>query len=540
MKKTRMTPNNVLITHARGFTADPHKPHAEAVLIQGDRIAFVGSAEQAHSFCPADTHVIDAQGCTLMPGFIDSHFHLLLGSLQLAAIQLDQVKTLEEFIQAVRTFAAAHPTKEWLEGHGLLYSIRLPQGETLNRHHLDMAEAQRPLVVVAYDGHTAWANTVALERAGILHGRELPPGNEIVMGQDGKASGELREPAALAPISDLIPEPDAVQKQALLKQGLALAAQAGITSVHNMDGDLEQLQLYTTLLERAEMTLRIYLPFTVTPEMPLEALAEAQAMQNEASGNVVRAGCVKFFIDGVIESYTGLLVDEYADQPGYCGEAQFSAEDYLRLTSACDRLGLQIFTHSVGDGGVRRVLDTYEAISNTNPPRQRRHRVEHIELLHPADLPRFQQLGVIASMQPAHCPLSVSDPDPWRMRAGRQRWQHSFAWSDVRRSGAVLVFGSDWPVVTLNPMRGLYAALCRQPWEEGLPHHRQTLTDALHSYTNLAAYAEFMENEKGMLRKGMLADLVLLDANLETLAPQEIEKVRPVLTMCDGQIVFEG
>jgi predicted amidohydrolase YtcJ len=245
-------------------------------------------------------------------------------------------------------------------------------------------------------------------------------------------------------------------------------------------------------------------------------------------------------MDGVIESYTGLLVDDYVGRPGIKGEANYEMEHFNRLAIEADRLGFQIFVHAVGDGAVRRTLDAYQTIQQVNGRRDSRHRVEHIELIHPVDLHRFAELGVIASMQPLHSPLEANDPDIWPSRVGEDRWACSFAWRTLRRAGAHLAFGSDWPVVTQNPYLGLYAALNRQPWRPGLPDQRQTLADTIAGYTRDAAYAEFQEQEKGQLRPGMLADMVLLSADLETLPPQEVAQVRPLVTMVDGRVVYEG
>ena len=201
---------------------------------------------------------------------------------------------------------------------------------------------------------------------------------------------------------------------------------------------------------------------------------------------------------------------------------------------------MQVYTHAVGDLGVRRVLDAYENAQKRNGRRDSRHRVEHIELIHPQDLPRFKELGVLASMQPLHSPMRVDENDVWPMRVGRQRWPLSFAWQTLRESEARLVFGSDWPVVTQDPLRGVSNAVNRLPWEEGMPHQRQTLADTLIAYTRDAAYAEFQEHQKGQLREGFLADLVMLPEDLFEVPPQEIASLKPSLTMVDGRVVYEA
>jgi hypothetical protein len=289
------------------------------------------------------------------------------------------------------------------------------------------------------------------------------------------------------------------------------------------------------------LALRVYCPYSVTPDTPPESLAEAVAMRRAVQSDMVRGGCVKFFMDGVIETYTGLLLDDYSGQPGNCGGALFSAEHFTRMATEADRLGLQIFVHATGDGAVRRTLDGFEAAQQHNGRRNSRHRIEHIELIHPDDLPRFAELGVIASMQPAHVPLQTpDDPDVWPARVGPERWGRSFAWQTLRRARARLAFGSDWPVAPPDPLLGLHAALSRRPWQPGLPDQRQTLAEAITGYTRDAAYAEFQEQHKGQLKAGMRADMVLLSSDIFATPPEEIDQIQPVITICDGRIVYQG
>ncbi|GAB4435337.1 MAG: amidohydrolase [Anaerolineae bacterium] len=532
-------PADILITNARVFAATPAQPPAEAVAVQGQRIVFVGSQADALAWRGPATRVIDAAGGSLLPGLIDSHYHLIHGSYGLGDIQLEDVTDLDGLTAAVRQYAAAHPNTLWLQGVGLRYSA-LP-GNHLTRHQLDAIEPARPLVVKAYDGHTAWANTEALRRGGILtENPPVGPNSEIKREADGQtAAGELVEPGAFDHVYNQIPPLTRAEKLALLKQGAAYAASLGLTAVHNMYGDAAQMALLTHLEQAGDLPLRVLMPLHVTPDMPLESLAEAVQMRAD-SARLVRGGAVKFFMDGVIETFTGLLVDDYAGRPGDRGDALFSADHFNRFAIQADRMGLQIAVHAVGDGAVRRTLDGFAAARQANGPRDSRHRVEHIELIHPDDLPRFAQLGVIASMQPAHAPLTVRDPDPWLKNVDEGRWACSFAWQTIRQAGARLAFGSDWPVATADPLVGLHYALNRQPWAPGLPPQRQTLAEAITSYTYDAAFTEFAEQQRGSLQAGLLADLVLLSEDIFALPPEEVARAKPLLTMCDGRIVFEA
>src|SRR5262245_10022816 len=412
-------PADLLILNARAITLDPAQPQAEALAVSGDRIAFVGSAADAVGLRGPRTRVIDAAGRTLIPGIIDSHYHLLWGALKLDDIRFEGVGSYAEMTTVVHAYAAAHPDKPWLVGYGLGYDM-LPGHAALTRQHLDAIIADRPLIVVAFDLHTAWANTRALQLANLLHGGVCEPGNAIVMAGDGTASGELREPGAYNQVMGLVPQPDDVQSRKLLHKGLAQAAAYGITSIHNMDGDAQQMARYAELEDRGELTLRVSIPYLATPATPPEALAEAVAMR-DAQTELVRSNRVKFFMDGVVESYTALMLDDYADSPGNCGTSIFTAEQFTRMATEADRLGLAIAVHAIGDGAVRRTLDGFAHARRLNGRRDSRHRIEHIEVLHPDDLPRFRELGVIASMQPLHAAIS-SPGQVWAQRVGEERW----------------------------------------------------------------------------------------------------------------------
>ena len=530
---------DMIITGAKVFTADRDAPTADAVAVKGDRIVFVGSHRGAMEWRGAATRVVDGQGCTLMPGFIDCHFHLLMGALTLDKIHYETCFTYANVRQAIQTFAAENPAEPWLTGFGLRYNLG-PGNTPLTRQHLDAILADRPLVITAYDGHTSWANSLALRQAGIFHGGECPPNSEIVLDAHGEATGELVEHAAKY-IDRVLPVPDEDHKRRMLHKGAQVAAQMGVTSVYNMDGDDEQAALYSALEADGKLSVRVYVPYSIRVETPFEAIEkEAFPMKAKYQTPLVRAGCVKLFMDGVIETYTGLMVDPYTDNPTTCGESNYSVDHFNRNIVEADRLGLQISVHSVGDGGVRRVLDAYALAQAINGRRDSRHRIEHIEVIHPADLSRFQELGVIASMQPMHAPPAVDDGDIWQFRVGEGRWPLSFAWTTIRQAGATLVFGSDWPVASQNPLLGVHNTLNRKPWAEGMPHHRLPLADTLIAYTRDAAYAEFQEHHKGQLKAGTLADMVLLSEDIFNIPVEQMKEVHPQLTLLGGKITYEA
>ncbi|MGQ0484351.1 MAG: amidohydrolase [Hyphomicrobiales bacterium] len=550
----------VIITNGRVLTMDEAAPRAEALVLRGREIAYVGDARQALALKSNGTRLIDAGGGTVLPGFIEGHMHLFAGAGELDHLQLFGVQGFDALKATVVAYLGDHPGSDLLIGEQADYTI-LSKDEPVTRQHLDRIVADRPFMMFAPDHHTAWANSIALKRAGIFEGRKLGPGNEIVMGPDGLANGELREGEAIDPVRSLSksgirdrlglvtggepePRPTAAEFEhdlSVMKRGLAHCARHGITSIHNMDGNLYTLELLEELDRRGELLARVRVPFHMKNFMALGALEKASAMHQRHHSEKLASGFVKVFVDGVLDSWTAVMLDDYADRPGWRGEPLFKPEHFAQVAVEADRRGLQIAVHAIGDGAVRIVLDGYEAARKANGKRDARHRIEHIEVVHPADIPRFKALGVIASMQPLHPPGSLGLPlEPTISRIGEAKWPYAYAWNTLRAAGARLVFASDWPVSAIDPIRSVQSAMTRKLWKDGLPDHRQSLAQALSSYTRDGAFAEFMEARKGMLRPGMLADVAILSGDLEATDPQARHHVKPIVTICDGHVTYQG
>jgi len=526
-------PADIIITNAKIFTSDESNPRAEAVAVKGNRILYVGNNEGAEALRGEKTRVIDGQSHTLTPGFIDTHVHLLWGSIWMGNAQLQEVRTKEDLKKVLLDFAAENKTDQWVVGRGIRYNI------VSTRQELDEIIAERPVYIGAFDGHTAWANTKALEMAGILD-NNIDLVNGIVMRDEhGLAAGELREGDAMRAVFDLVPVPDSNRKRELLKLGIKEFNKTGITSVHNMNGDMEELMAYAALEDAGEMNMRVYVPYHIKPETKEEALKEAAEMA-QVQMDYVRGGAAKFFMDGVWESYTAFNIHPYADDPSVGIVAPiFLLEHFVRMASICDKMGMQIAVHCCGDGAVRQTLEGYEQIQKLNGKRDSRHRIEHIEVCQPEDMPRFKELGVIASMQPSHAPFSSAENDAGASRMGEQRIPISFPWRDLKNAGAHLSLGSDWTVAPFDPLFQIYVALNRQKLIPTAPNQCLTLEECIIGYTGDAAYVEFKENEKGQIKEGYLADLVLFSHDLFEVKPEEIMTVKAVLTMIDGRVVFE-
>lgn len=548
---------DLIVTNGRVLTMDAECPRAEAVAIVGDKIALVGTAQEVAALRGPATEVIDAGGGSVLPGFIESHLHLFMGAAELSHLQLFGVTGFDRLSAAVRAFAEAHPDRPVLMAQGADYTILSPD-EPVTRHHLDRILPDRPFAMVAPDHHTMWANTRALEMAGILHGRKLGPGNEIVMGADGLAAGELRESEAIGPVDDIAgesrvrlglstggepdPAPTAAERaadRAIMARGLDYAARHGITSFHNMDGNYYQLELLSELMEDGRLPVRARVPFHFKNFMGLEMLEKASEMDRRYRSSYLSSGFVKLFMDGVLDSWTAAMIEPYADRPDWIGELLFEPDRFAEIATEADRRGLQIAVHAIGDRAVRTVLDGYEAARRANGPRDSRHRVEHIEVTTEADIPRFAELGVLASMQPPHPPGQMGLPlEPTVSRIGRARWPLSYPWRTLKDAGARMPFSSDWPVSDIDPLKGIHAAVTRERWDLSQSDQRVTLHEAIAGYTVEGAHAEFAERQKGRLKAGFFGDLVVISADVEAVPTEALADLEVAVTICGGRVSY--
>ncbi|CAH0341921.1 amidohydrolase [Rhizobium sp. CECT 9324] len=553
------TTADIIIHNARILTMDDDRPTAQAIALAGNRILAVGTDAEIMAYSVPATRMIDAGSASVLPGFNEAHMHIFGGSVGLGQLSLMGIKGFDALKAAIRAYATENPTKPLLEGLYADYTI-LSEEERVSRHHLDAIIADRPFVMMAPDRHTAWANTIALEKAGILHGRDVGIGNEIVMGDDGLAAGELRETNAFSPVMALSEtggremlgsatggDPDHVTPEqraadiAVLKKGLAYCAAQGITSIQNMDGSLYQLEMLQEIEDTEGLPVRVRMPYHMKNFMPLSDLQDKAAVwRGRFKSDKLRCNFVKMFMDGVTEGETAVFVDDYSHKLGWKGEPLFTAEHFNSIAIEADRLGLPVTVHAIGDGAVRMVLDGYEAAIRANGKRDSRNRIEHIEVVHPDDIPRFAELGTIASMQPTHPPGSAGLPlEPYLTYIGEQRWRYAFAWKTLVDAGATIVFATDWPVSPLPPLSCITDAMTRTPWRQDMPDHRLTLDQTLVAYTRTSAWVEFMEDRKGMLKPGYYADVVVLSGDIETCPHAGIVDLSPLVTICDGRITYQ-
>jgi predicted amidohydrolase YtcJ len=547
---------DLIVTNARILTMDQGRPRATAVAIQDGRIAVVGGRE-VEALAGQGTTVIDARGRSVLPGFVESHLHLVLGGAELAHLQLGSVDTVDALTRAFRAFAAANPDAPLLMAQGAGYDW---QGRTLTRHDLDAILSDRPIALTAADHHTVWANTAALTAAGILHGAVTPHGHEVVIGPDGTATGELREFEAFAPVIALggearlnlgiatgmepAPWPDAAAQaidRAKVLRGLRHCAARGITSMVNMDGNLYTLDLLDGLRAKGNLLARVKVPFHFKPEMDLSALDRAEEMRARFDDDWLSSGFVKMFMDGVVDSRTAFMLNDYPGHPGHCSAPLFPPDRFNMVATEIDRRAMQIAVHAIGDGAVRQTLDGYAAARAANGARDSRHRIEHIELIDPADIPRLAALGVTASLQPSHPPGAMDFPlMPTLGVIGRHRWKDAYLWRTLAEAGAHVCYASDWPVTDVSVMRNLQAALTREPYAEDCADERLSRIDTLAAYTAGGAWAAHRDHVTGRLAVGLAGDLVMIDGDVEGLAADMLGQTGIALTVCGGRVTHDA
>lgn len=547
---------DLVIFNGNVLTMDGDR-RATAVAIEGNRIAAVGTDADMMALAGPNCRTVDAGGATVMPGFVESHMHIFPGSISLRHLQLAGVRREDALRQRLLDHAQANPDEGLLIAQGTSYKVlgdRAP-----DRHVLDAIIADRPLLLQSDDLHNAWANTVALERAGILHGGDAGPHAEIVVGEDGLATGFLKEFGAQEAVFALRTsggreplgldgiEPDTVSagerqsdRQAL-ENGLAHCASLGITTILNMDGNRYQADLLSEMDAEGALPCRIEVPYTHSPKKSLADLSEAVAMRNDYCSDKLWSGRVKLFMDGVIDARTAYRLGDYPGYPGERGHPFFPPDQFNEIATEADRLGLQISVHAIGEGAVRVVLDGYAAARATNGVRDSRHRIEHIETIRPEDIARLADFDVIASMQPVHPPGSAGLPlEPTLSLIGEDLWPTAYAWREIQEAGCTVCFSTDWPVSPLSPLYNIQNAVTRRPWTDALPDQRLSLPDTLKAVTINGAKSAFREHRFGCLRPGHFADIVILSADIERCPPDGIAELEVRMTICDGVVTHEA
>jgi predicted amidohydrolase YtcJ len=536
---------DIVVHHGRIYTLDSKQPWAQAVAIRGDKIAAVGDDGTIEKLRSARTKVIDAAGQLVLPGFVDCHIHFMDGALSLGRVNLEGAQDVAEIQQRLRNYAAKHPGNDWLLGRGWDYAM-FGAAALPDKKYLDELFPNRPVFLEGYDGHTYWANSKALDLAGITRDTPDPPNGVIVRDPTThEATGAFKE-AAQDLVAKAEPEVTRAERLVALRAGIKWANENGLTRVHSAGGDFPQLELYDELRRHGDLTLRFYIAYFMDPpEMRPQDVNAIETARKKYHDAWIDTDAVKFMVDGVIESHTAAMIDPYSDDPSLKGKLFWDPAKYSSAVVELDKRGLQLFTHAIGELGVRTALDAYQHAEEVNHSSDRRPRIEHIETVTAADIPRFGKLGVIASMQPLHSYPNVDTLDVWARNSGPDRASRAWSWKSIADAGGRYAFGSDWPVVTLNPWYGLQTAVTRQT-REGMPEagfvpsQRLTVAQAVEGYTLGAAFAGRREKTEGSLEKGKLADLIIVSQNIFEIDTHKISETKVRTTIVGGQVVYQS
>lgn len=533
---------DLVVHNGKVWTGDPKRPEAQAVAVWRGRVLKVGTDAEVKALAGANTKLIDLKGGRLVPGFYDSHVHFLSGGQSLSRVDLKDAKDEAEFGKRLVAFDKNTSRERWLVG-GLWDHDRTFKGELPTAALLDKYVKERPVFIRRYDGHMGVANSAALKLAGVTAATKDPPGGVIYRLADGKTPSGVLKDNAMSLVDRLTPEPGDEEILEALLAAQKAAAEVGVTSVQDLDGSAPEtrrklFRIYQKLARDGKLTCRIDLRW---PIAAYKELANA-GLAADFGNDFVRVGGVKGFMDGSLGSSTAKMFAPYEGEPKNTGVYVTEPDAMRSLVRGADAAGLNVCVHAIGDQANAVLLDLFADVAKQNGAKDRRFRIEHVQHLRPDDYKRFKELNVIASMQPFH----VIDDGRWAEgRIGAKRCASSYAYRSLLDSGAMLAFGSDWPVAPLDPLVGLNAAVNRRPLDGKhpngwFPEQRITVAEALEAYTLGSAFAGFQEADRGSITEGKLADFVLLSRDI--LAASERDKfgeTKVLLTVVGGKVVFE-
>ncbi|MEX1157734.1 MAG: amidohydrolase family protein [Thermomicrobiales bacterium] len=530
---------DVLFVNGRVLTIDSRRPRAEAVAVRDGKILAVGSSDELAGVRSAKTRVIDLDGATLMPGFIDAHTHFVSGSQTLDRIRLGGATTMAEMQRRVAEKVNAVQPGEWVVGRGWDETKRTDVVALPTKEELDAIAPDNPVYLGRADGHVGWANSAALRLAGINGDRADPYGGRIVRDERGEPTGILQETAKKL-VEDILPADDRAARTKAFRRGLAEAARYGITGIHD-NAPAEDIVLFQEFRERGELTLRIntLVRGWEVPQPFLEPMIAVGA-RTGFGDDWIKLGALKLSLDGTLGSRTAAMLSPYSDDIDNTGVFRIAQADLDPIVERAHRHHIQIALHAIGDAACKMALDAIERATKAHDWPDHRHRIEHEQVVTDYDMRRFVELGVIASLQPVH---AITDLNWVESRVGAERMAGAYAWQSFLKLGTRICIGTDWPVETLDPRVGLYEAVTRKdldgnPADGRQPNEALTIEQTLKGYTLDAAWAEFAETKKGSIEPGKYADFAILDRDPTAIDPGELLALQVLGTLVEGQSVY--
>ena len=521
------------------YTVDSATPHATAVAVTGTRIAYVGDDAGVDTLVGANTRVIELRGRMLLPAFRDSHVHPVTAGLRLDECALDALTTPAQVADSIAKCARAHPDEAWFLGHGWQLPV-FPHANP-GRALLDSLVPDRPAYVRAADGHSAWVNSRALALAHITAHTHDPPNGRIERDAAGNPSGTLREDAADL-VTAFLPRVTPEQRAKGLERAVALASSLGIVGLQEASADSDILVAYRTLDQRGALNARVVASIYVDPLAGVAQIPRMIRLRKQFDGKRLRVRGAKIFADGVLEAHTAALLEPYTDTHTR-GPSNLSAGAFDTLVTALDKARFQIHVHAIGDRAVHMALDAIEAAQHANGVRDARDHIAHLEMIDTLDLPRFRALGVFANFQPLWAFRDSYIRDLTEPIIGPERSSRLYPLGSIAAAGGTIVAGSDWGVSSLNPLEAIQLGTMRcdpaaTPCVTWLPREKASLSRMIAAYTIQGARLAFEEGETGSITVGKAADLVMLDRDLFSIAPDQIARAHVLLTLLDGHDVY--
>jgi len=523
------------------YTVDAKRTWQEAVAIRDGEIVYVGSNQGVNEFAGPDTQVVDLKGRLVLPGLQDAHIHPIGGGIEASACNLNGMTSADQYLATIKAYAEANPDLPWITGGGWLMSAFGP-GAMPRKELIDEIVPDRPVLLYSSDGHSAWANSRALELAGITRDTPDPADGRIDRNPDtGELVGSLQEGASSL-LDHVVPPTSDTQLRDGLRYSIKMLNGYGITSIQDANVNDRDLQAYQALDESGELTLRVEGSQWWSRDQGVEQLAAMAERRKKYGKGHVRANTVKIMQDGVMENYTAVLLEPYLMDGDVRGIPMFDPQALKEAVTAADAQGFQVHFHAIGDGAIRQSLDAIEAARKANGPSDNRHHLSHIQLIDPQDIPRFAELDAIANFQPlwAFADEYIKDLTIPFIGEERTRWMYPI--NSVLQSGGMIAFGSDWSVSTANPYAEIEVAVTRMNPEDDqdsvfIPEERITLDEAIAAFTINAAYTNHLDTRTGSIETGKLADLVVLDQNLFEIPPSKISDTKALVTLFEGKTV---
>jgi predicted amidohydrolase YtcJ len=535
---------DLVLTRGRVYTMDAARSWAEAVAVRAGRIIAVGPAAEIEALRGPETHMVDLRGRMLLPGFQDAHLHPTSGGLMQVRCDLHGTSTRQQSLERIARYADAHPKHDWILGGG--WGMDAFPGGTPSKSDLDAIVPDRPVLLTNRDGHGAWVNSKALELAGVSRKTDDPRDGRIERDETGEPSGTLQE-GAMGLVERLVPDTSPEEWQQAIKVAQAYLHTLGITGIQDAMVVPETLDAYRALTDRGELTARVEGNLLWTRDKGDEQVAELVELRSRGTAGRLRVRGAKIFQDGVMENFTAAVLEPYLDgKRGLTenrGLGMHAPDELAHMVTLLDAEDFQVHIHTIGDRAVRESLDAFEAARRANGTRDSRHHRAHIQLIHPDDVPRFRELGVVANAQPLWATLSGYVEDLTLPFISAETAGTMYPFGSLHRAGATIAMGSDWTVSTANPLPQIQVAVNRADPAEGdsepfLPDERLELPTALAAFTIGSAFVNRLERETGSIEAGKLADLALLDRDLFAGDTKELGHARVLLTLVEGEPVF--